>query len=85
MARTRKQARKGDRIYWAGKMFEIAKVIYYEYMHGIWEVEFIDTKGYRRIWNQESDGGLLVPKNKLVLNRFGEDMTDIFIKYNQPI
>lgn len=85
MARTRKQARKGDRIYWAGKMFEIAKVIYYEYMQGIWEVEFVDTHGYRRIWNQESDGGLLVTKDKFAFNCFGEDVTDLYVKYGQPL
>lgn len=85
MARTRKQVRKGDRIYWAGKMFEVAHVIFYDYACGIWEVEFIDTNGYRRIWNQESDGGVLVTKNRLAINRFGDDVTDLFVKYGQPL
>lgn len=85
MARKHNPVRKGDRIYWAGKMFEIERVIYNDCVCGVWEIEFIDTKGYRRIWNQDSDGGVLVTKNKFAINRFGDDVTDLFVKYNQPL
>ena len=80
----RMQARKGDKIACMGITVTIAKIIYQEHYFD-WDIEFIDTDGNYRHWKQYFDGGHLIKKKRRAFDWYGNDVTDLYIKYGQPI
>ena len=80
-----KGIKKGDKIYCMGITVTVAKVIFDDCFHGYWDVDFIDTDGNHRHWSQYYDEGFLIRKKKRALDWYGEDCTDLYIKYGQPI
>ena len=83
MRRT-KRARKGDYVHFCGRTYQIAEVLFSDWC-GTWNIEFLDTDGRYRHWNEYYDEGKLIPvrstsENRRV-NRFGDDCTDLFLKY----
>lgn len=80
----KKQIRTGDKIHCMGVTAEVARILYQE-RYGTWDVEFIDTQGNYRHWKQYFDGGFIIPKNKQLINCYGHDCTDLFVKYGQPV
>lgn len=82
--RAHRHVRKGDKIHCMGITVEIAKVLYQEWFD-YWDVELIDTDGNYRHWKQEYDGGFLIQKKRRAYDWYGNDVTDLYIKYGQPI
>lgn len=85
--RNNKKARKGDFVYFRGQSFEIAKILFSDWC-GTWNIEFIDTEGHFQHWNEYYDEGRLTQisaTDKRRVNRFGDDCTDLFLKYGQPL
>lgn len=80
-----KNVKRGDRIHCNGITVEIGKVVYQDYYAGTWDIEFFDTQGNYRHWKQALDGGHLVRQKKKLVNWYGVDVTDLFLKYNMPV
>lgn len=80
-----RKAHKGDKIACMGIVVTIEKVLFADIFEGCWDIELIDTAGNYRHWKQEYDGGRLFPKRKVAYDWYGQDCTDLYIKYGQPI
>lgn len=81
---THMKARKGDKIHCMGITVEIDRILFYDY-YETWDIEFIDTKGHYRHWKQDYDGGIFLPRKRQAFDWYGTDVTDLYIKYGQPI
>ena len=77
-------ARKGDQIHCMGITVTIDRILFQDYCED-WDIEFFDTAGNYRHWKQYFDGGILIQKNKRAYDWYGLDVTDLYIKYGQPI
>lgn len=80
-----KSARKGDKIHCMGITVEIDRILYQDYYADAWDIEFFDTSGNYRHWKQSLDGGQLIRRKKQLIDWYGVDVTDLFLKYNMPI
>lgn len=80
-----KNIHKGDHIACMGEVVTVGKILYRDYYAGTWDVEFIDTEGNYRHWKQALDGGKLIRTKKKLIDWYGIDVTDIFLKYGQPL
>ena len=83
MRRT-KHARKGDFVHFCGHTYQIGELLFSDWC-GTWSIEFLDTNGRYHHWNEYYDKGELIPAGvatkKRRINRFGDDCTDLFVKY----
>lgn len=79
-----RKVRKGDRIHCMGITVTIQKVFYYDWWE-TWDIEFIDTEGNYRHWKQAYDGGEFFPRQRRAYDWYGTDVTDLYVKYGQPI
>ena len=79
------KVRKGDKICALGITVTIEKVLYWDCFDDEYDVEFIDTAGNYRHWKQWEDGGFLIKKTSRAYDWYGQDVTDLYIKYGQPI
>ena len=82
--RVKNKVRKDDMIRFNGSTITIGKVIFWDYYDGIYDVEFVDTTGKYHHWISDTDGGYHIPHTKRLYDCDGNDVTDLFIKYNQP-
>ena len=80
----RKQARRGDMVACMGIVVTIENILYQEFFED-WDIEFIDTDGNYRHWKQYFDGGRLIPKKRRAFDWYGTDVTDLYVKYGQPV
>lgn len=78
------KARKGDIVECMGICATIDKILYQDFWEN-WDIEFIDTNGNYRHWKQGFDGGRLIQKERRAYDCYGNDVTDLYIKYGQPI
>lgn len=78
------KARKGDKIKCMGITVTIDRILYQDYWRD-WDIEFIDTAGNYRHWKQGFDGGEFLPQEKRAYDCYGQDVTDLYIKYGQPL
>lgn len=78
------RAHKGDKVACMGIVVTIGKILYQDFWRD-WDIEFIDTAGNYRHWKQGFDGGRLIPKQKVAFDWYGNDVTNLYIKYGQPI
>lgn len=76
----------GDVISACGTSFEISKVIHQEHWDRFgFDIEFLDKKGRYHHWKQSEDGGRVIRKKKKLVDCYGVDCTDLFIKYGMPL
>lgn len=80
----RNRARKGYCIACMGVTVTIEKILFQDFYKD-WDIEFIDTEGNYRHWKQSIDGGKLIPKSKRAFDWYGTEVTDLYVKYGQPI
>ena len=78
--------KKGDKITALGYTFTVEKVLYCEwYARDGYDVEFIDPDGHYHHWKQWEDGGKVEGQPKRLIDWYGQDVTDLFIKYGYKI